>query len=160
MLVTIAVTFQLPHAGTAVQEAYAKRRLLGFLDVKRAHFYSEATRELYVELPAEAKKPGEDVYSWKIAQIAVRNARRTSELGVADSESEIALGFKQGKSNPCIYFRAGRDLRTVVHQNDFTTAGTFENIKWLYGELSQRWKCVERGILGPPETPDTIQDIR
>ena len=36
--------FQLPHAGTAVKEAYAKRRLLGFLDVKRAHL-----------------KPGEDV---------------------------------------------------------------------------------------------------
>ena len=61
MLVAVAVTFQLPHAGAAVKEAYAKRRLLGFLDVKRAHFYSDATRELYVELPAEAKKPGEDV---------------------------------------------------------------------------------------------------
>ena len=61
MLVTIAVTFQLPYAGEAVKEAYAKRRLLGFLDLKRAHFYSDATRELYMELPAEAKKPGEDV---------------------------------------------------------------------------------------------------
>ena len=30
MLVTIAVTFQLPHAGTAVKEAYAKRRLFRF----------------------------------------------------------------------------------------------------------------------------------
>ena len=53
--------FQLPHAGTAVKEAYAKRRLLGCLDVKGAHFYPDATWELYVELPAEAAKPGEDV---------------------------------------------------------------------------------------------------
>ena len=72
----------------------------------------------------------------------------------------IALGFKQGKSNPCIYFHAGRDWRTVVHGDDFTTAGTFENIKRLHGEIASTWKCIERGILGPPGTPDTIQDIR
>ena len=35
MLVTIAVTFQLPHAGAAGKEAYAKWRLVGFLDLKR-----------------------------------------------------------------------------------------------------------------------------
>ena len=51
-------------------------------------------------------------------------------------------------------------MRTVVHGDDFTTARTFENIKWLHGELSKNWKCIERGILGLPGTPDTIQDIR
>ena len=51
-------------------------------------------------------------------------------------------------------------MRTVVHGDDFTTAGTFENIKWLHGELSTKWKCIGCGILGPPGTPDTIQDIR
>ena len=35
-----------------------------------------------------------------------------------------------------------------------------DNIKWLHEELSKKWKCVERGILGPPGTPNTIQDIR
>ena len=125
MLVTIAVTFQLPHAGTAVKEAYAKRRLLGFLDVKRAHFYSDATRELYVELPAEAKKPGEDVVGKLLKSLyGTRDAPLNWELQIR--KVMVALGFKQGKSNPCIYFHAGRDLRTVVHGGDFTTAGTFE----------------------------------
>ena len=159
MLVTIAVTFQLPHAGTAVKEAYAKRRLLGFLDVKRAHFYSDATRELYVELPAEAKKPGEDVVGRLLKSLyGTRDAPLNWELQIR--KVMVALGFKQGKSNPCIYFHAGRDLRTVVHGDDFTTAGTFDDIKWLHGELSKKWKCIERGILGPPGTPNTIQDIR
>ena len=114
MLVTIAVTFQLPHAGTAVKEAYAKRRLLGFLDVKRAHFYSDATRELYVELPAEAKTPGEDVVGKLLKSLyGTRDAPLNWELQIR--KVMVALGFKQGKSNPCIYFHAGRDLRTVVH---------------------------------------------
>ena len=159
MLVTIAVTFQLPDAGKAVKEAYRKRRLLGFLDVKRAHFYSDATREIYVELPAEAKKPGEDVVGRLLKSLyGTRDAPLNWELQI--QKVMLALGFKQGKSNPCICYHAGRDLRTVVHGDDFTTAGTFDNIKWLHEELSKKWKCVERGILGPPGTPNTIQDIR
>ena len=122
---------------------------LGFLDVKRAHFYSAATRERYIELPAEAKKPGEDVVGKLLKSLyGTRDAPLNWELQIR--KVMVALGFKQGKSNPCIYFHASRDLRTVVHGDDFTTAGTFENIKWLHGELSKKWKCVERGILGPP----------
>ena len=48
--------------------------------------------------------------SWKIAQGALWNTRRELQI----RKVMIALGFKQGKSNPCIYFHAGRDLRTVV----------------------------------------------
>jgi hypothetical protein len=127
--------------------------------VKRAHFYSDATREIYVELPAEAKKPGEDVVGRLLKSLyGTRDAPLNWELQI--QKVMLALGFKQGKSNPCIYYHAGRDLRTVVHGDDFTTAGTFDNIKWLHEELSKKWKCVERGILGPPGTPNTIQDIR
>ena len=75
----------------------------------------------------------------------------------------MKLGFPQGKSNPCIhlyiYYHQKRDLPTVVHGDDFTTAGSFENIKWLHEALGKEWMVVERGILGPPGTPNTIQDI-
>ena len=43
------------------QRGLREAKTCGFPDVKRAHFYSDATTELYVELPAEAKKPGEDL---------------------------------------------------------------------------------------------------
>ena len=66
----------------------------------------------------------------------------------------------QGKSNPCIYYHQKRDLRTVVHGDDFRTAGSYENIKWLHEALGKEWMVVERGILGPPGTPNTSQDIR
>ena len=72
----------------------------------------------------------------------------------------MKLGFVQGKSNPCIYYHQKRDLRTVDHGDDFTTAGSYENIKWLHEALGKEWMVVERGILGPPGTPNTIQDIR
>ena len=99
MLVTIAVTFQLPHAGTAVKEAYAKRRLLGFLDVKRAHFYSDATRELYVELPAEAKKPGEDVVGKLLKSLyGTRDAPLNWELQIRKVIFSLRFQTRQEKS--------------------------------------------------------------
>ena len=33
-------------------------------------------------------------------------------------------------------------------------------IKWLHESLGKEWMVVERGILGPPGTPNAIQDIR
>ena len=87
-----------------------------------------------------------------------RNAPLNWELTIR--KIMMKLGFVQGKSNPCIYYHQKRDLRTVVHGDDFTTAGSYENIKCLHEALAKEWMVVERGILAPPGTPNTIQDIR
>ena len=128
--------------------------------MKRAHFYSEATREIYVELPSEGKtaSDGDVVGRLKRSLYGTRDAPLNWELTIR--KIMIKLGFTQGKSNPCIYYHEKRDLRTVVHGDDFTTAGSYENIKWLHESLGKEWMVVERGILGPPGTPNTIQDIR
>ena len=87
--------------------------------------------------------------------------RRTSQLGVANTEGYVSLRIQARKKQsvhllPC----RAENLRTVVHGDDFYNS---RNIWWhqmLHEELSKKWKCVERGILGPPGTPNTIQDIR
>ncbi len=161
MLLTIAVTFKLTDSSGQVPRT-GPRRLLGFLDidVKRAHFYSEATREIYVELPFRGKttSDGDVVGRLKRSLYGTRDAPLNWELTIR--KVMMKLGFVQGKSKPCIYYHQKRDLRTVVHGDDFTTAGSYENIKWLHEALRKEWMVVERGILGPPGTPNTIQDIR
>ena len=32
--------------------------------------------------------------------------------------------------------------------------GSYENIKWLHESLGKEWMVAERGILGPPGTPN------
>ena len=158
MLLIIAVTFklidstgQIPKIGT--------RRLLGFLDVKRAHFYSEATREIYVVLPIEGKtaSDGDVVGHLRRSLYGTRDAPLNWELTIR--KIMMKLGFAQGKSNPCIYYHQKRDFRTIVHGDDFITAGSYENIKWLHEALGKEWLVIERGIFGPPGTPNIIQDI-
>ena len=159
MLLSIAVTSKLSDSTGQVPKT-GTRKLLGFLDVKRAHFYSEVTREIYVELPSEGKteSDGDVVGRLKRSLYGTRDAPLNWELTIR--KIMMKLGFTQGKSNPCIYYHQKRDLRTVVHGDDFTTAGSYENIKWLHESLGKEWMVVERGILGPPGTPNTIQDIR
>ena len=114
----------------------------------------------YVELPFEGKtaSDGDVVGRLKRSLYGTRDAPLNWELTIR--KIMMKLGFVQGKSNLCIYYHQKRDLRTVVHGDDFTTAGRYENIKWLHEALGKEWMVVERGILGPPGTPNTIQDIR
>ena len=35
----------------------------------------------------------------------------------------LKLGFKQGKSSPCLFYHEAKDLRVVVHGDDFTFIG-------------------------------------
>eukprot|EP00435_Cladocopium_sp_Y103_P057470 s264_g19.t1 len=129
----------LDSKGVAVKEAYRKRRLLGFLDVKRAHFYSDATRELYVELPAEAKKPGEDVVGKLLKSLyGTRDAPLNWELQI--QKVMTALGFKQGKSNPCIYYHSGAKVKTPLAK------GSVEDLKdateYLNDEEATQYRSV------------------
>ena len=136
MLLTIVVTFKL-IASTGQIPKIGTRRLLGFLDVKRAHFYSEATREIYVELPIEGKiaSAGDVVGRLRRSLYGTRDVPLNWELTIR--KIMMKLGFAQGKSNPCIYYYQKRDLQTIVDGDDFTTAGSYENIKWLYEALGK-----------------------
>ena len=130
LLLTIAVSDSLPLEKGKRRKS--KQSFLGFLDVKRAHFYSKATRELYVEIPSEGKKPEDgDVVGRLVRSLyGTRDAPMNWELTIAEFMKK--LGFLQGESNPCIYYHASRELRTEVHGDDFTTVGSFDDIKWFH----------------------------
>ena len=56
VLLSLAVTKLKPNAKGVLRED-PEQEVFGFLDVKRAHFCSEAAREIFVELPEEAGYP-------------------------------------------------------------------------------------------------------
>ena len=44
--------------------------------------------------------------------------------------------------------------------DDLTTVGSFEDFTWFHTSAAKEWQVVERGILGPPESPKASQQIR
>ena len=99
-------------------------------DVKRAYFHALARRDLYVELPEEDPnyKPGW-VGRLRLALYGTRDAASLWQECL--SKHLLSIGFTRGKSNPCVFYHREKDLRVLVHGDDYVTAGELEGLKWL-----------------------------
>ena len=74
-------------------------------DVKKAYFYADATRVVYVDIPPERAQPG--------MCAKLRNSlygTRDAALNWARAYTEVleGLGFTKGRSSPCGFDHAGR----------------------------------------------------
>ena len=132
-----------------------------FIDVKRAHFVSEATRKLFVELPGEIRKPGEDKVGELLKSLyGTRDAARNWELTIRKIMK--LFGFECCMGTPCNFIHIKRNLRCTVHGDDFVTLGPLSELKKFAEELKSKWMVEERGIFGPPESRylGTVQEMR
>ncbi len=49
------------------------------------------------------------------------------------------VGFRQGRATPCAFRHTDRDLRVVVHGDDFTILGHEKDLDWLREKISGRF---------------------
>ena len=78
-------------------------------DVKRAYFQAKASRELYVELPHEDPCwSADEVGRLNLALYRTRDAATLWQECVADHLEGV--GFRRGRSNPCVFFHKHREL--------------------------------------------------
>ena len=47
----------------------------------------------------------------------------------------------QGAANPCHFREAGRDLRGLVHGDDFLFTGTRDNLEWRRKHFEDEYAC-------------------
>ena len=159
-LFTLATTRLIPNSrGKLSPVGSGGEVCLMFLDVKKAHFWSPVRRRLLVELPPEAGEGRDKVGLLKRSLYGTRDAPSNWEKAIKDALE--GLGFKQGRSNPCLYFHQEKSLRLNVHGDDFTVVGSYEELKWLETELGKVWTVETRGILARPgsELPGVIHKI-
>ena len=111
-------------------------------DVARAFFEAPVTREVCVELPEEDLEPGEKaqdlVARLKMSLYGTRDA-------AANFQEEVRRfmegnGFTQGRYNPCTYYNQARQLRSLVHGDDFVTVGSRMGTQWLRGQMCKRFE--------------------
>ena len=65
------------------------------------------------------------------------------------------LGFKQGVASARCFYHEERDIRVVVHGDDFTALCTREQSDWLVDELKKHFELKVSGRLGG----DTDDDL-
>ena len=117
-------------------------------DISRAFFHAKVEREVYVELPAEDRKPGEEHLCGKL---------RFSMYGTRDAAQNwyneyfqqlVRSGFVQGLASRCTFYHLEKQIRTYVHGDDYVSTGRPESFEWMRKELEK--KCqVKTQVLGP-----------
>eukprot|EP00973_Karenia_brevis_P024759 3414071-Karenia_brevis.AAC.1 len=58
------------------------------------------------------------------------------------------MGFKSGKSSPCIYWHPSRDIITMAHGDDFISTGGEEDLRWVRTKLEKEYE-ISTDVIGP-----------
>ena len=52
-------------------------------------------------------------------------------------------------ATPCAFYMEGKELRVVVHGDDFTILGHESDLKWFRDKIRKRFEVKIRGRIGP-----------
>ena len=142
--------------GAKIRTGRSEQKLITVIDVKRAHFWADATREIYCELPIEYGVDTQQFVGRLIKSLyGTQDAAKNWELTIR--KVLIRLGFRQGKSTPCMYWHPEKDIRTTIHGDDFIVLSTMVQSEWLEAELGKEWTLEVRARMGPPGMPGVRQ---
>ena len=106
--------------GIGYNTSKLKGMKIEFIDIIRAYYHAKVRREVFVELPPEDHEPGMCAKLLK-AMPGTRDAAQNWEC--EHSEWLKSIGFASGKSSPCLFHHPVKELKLVVHGDDFHTPG-------------------------------------
>ena len=69
------------------------------------------------------------------------------------------LGFAQGRASPCCFAHKSRDLKVVVHGDDFTVLGRDEDLDYFQHGIRGEFDVKVRGRLGSGKNDDKCMRI-
>ena len=70
------------------------------------------------------------------------------------SDFLVENGFTKAVSNPCMFHHKLRDIRIVVHGDDFTVLASCSQLDWFRACISGKFEVKFRGRLGPGQDED------
>ena len=101
-------------------------------DVRRVFFHAKAEREVYVQLAPDdvvlggcGGVCGKCCYSMYGARCAAQH------LYNACPGRLVEMGFTQGRSSPCPFYRKQMNPRTYVHGGDYVSTGFPQQLQWM-----------------------------
>ena len=121
-------------------------RQLMINDVRRAYFYAKATRDIFIELPAEDDEFGKGDLVGKLNLCLY--GTRDAALNWQDTPSQhlIENGFTRGIGFPSVFRHEAKDIWTLVHGDDYLSAGGPESLKWLEDMLTKQYEIKTQRV--------------
>ena len=50
------------------------------------------------------------------------------------------IGFLRGKGHPCVFYHPSRNIKALVHGDDYVSASSDESMDWLEAELTKAYE--------------------
>ena len=116
------------------------------IHIGKAHLYAPMNEEAFVDLPKEFHRDG-CCGKLNFTLYGVRMGASNWEKEYSNTLKE--KGFEQGVANTCTFVHAGRDVRIVVHGDDFVIEGKEDDLRWVHGILKDRCIAKVRALPGP-----------
>ena len=116
-------------------------RTLAMYDVSRAHFHGVPTRRLFIELPEEEKQDITDGGDYVgLLQKCMYGTVDASARWQAHYATLLKQqGFSQGRSNPALLVHVERDIRLLVHGDDFLVEMPSGQAEWFESILQSAY---------------------
>ena len=132
-----ALRLVISHAAT--HQSDGVRRMVMINDVRRAYFYAKIQRDVYVELPKEDEDFGTGkLGKLKLCLYGTRDAAKGWQETLSAHLEKI--GFRRGRGHPCVFYHPERDIKTLVHGDDYVSAGSSEAMAWMESELEKAYE--------------------
>ncbi len=119
---------------------------LDFIDIRRAYYHAVARRKVYIKLPEGDQEEGKCGLLNKSLE-GTRDAAQNWEYTYSKFLTDI--GFERGKATPCVFTLNSKELRIVVHGDDFTVLGYTKDLDWFRQQISDKFSVKFRGRIGP-----------
>ena len=66
--------------------------------------------------------------------------------------------FECGQASRCCFYHPSRQVRCVVHGDDFTFSGIESELKWVEQQMKRAFVCKVEGVMGPG--PEDLKEAR
>ena len=126
-------------------------------DISRAYFNAICEENVYVKIPEEDSETGDE---HRCAKLSVwLYGTRGAATGWERCYSSLleSIGFRRGKSSPCTFYHPTRHIRMLVHGDDFVSAGSTSDLRWLQNAMDQKFECKHKRL---GRTPGAVDEIK
>ena len=117
------------------------------IDVKKAHLYGELEdHESAFVLPPDGEC--EQGKCWRLRRWLYGMRPAASAWEKHYSKTLVDMGFAKGVTAATVFYDKARDIRCVVHGDDFTLLGWEEDLHDVRDGLKAKYELKVRGVLG------------
>ena len=106
---------------------------------------------MFVRLPQEDHEEGKCGLLEK-AMYGTRDAAQNWECEYI--EFMVHDGFHKSRASPCMFYHRERDIRIVIHGDDFTVLGNEVELDWFRERIRSKFEVRFRARLGPEDKDD------